>query len=88
MIELAEPSAGSSPLAEDLAGNGELPHSATFKVADLSAVEAHAEKLGVAIAEMDGHTLTLDPDDCFGASWCFTERDLPGDPRLQAGAQS
>ncbi|MBO0730824.1 MAG: hypothetical protein J2P57_16325, partial [Acidimicrobiaceae bacterium] len=68
-------------LAADLDANGELPHSATFRVVDLEAAERHTDKLGIGVADRRGDTLTLDPDDCYGAVWSFTERAIPGDPR-------
>jgi catechol 2,3-dioxygenase-like lactoylglutathione lyase family enzyme len=80
VVELAQPTDGDSPLAADLERNGELPHSATFRVSDLSAVSVHAGKLGIGTLEV-GQAITLDPSDCFGAIWSFTDRDLPGDPR-------
>jgi hypothetical protein len=81
VIELAQPTVSGTRLAADLDANGDLPHSATFRVADLARAEQHAEKLGVGIADRAGETLTLDPDDCYGAVWSFTERAIPGDPR-------
>jgi hypothetical protein len=86
VIELAQPLSEGSRLAADLAAYGELPHSATLRVADLAAAEAHVEKIGIGVAERGSHSLTLDPADCFGAVWCFTERDIPGDPRGRSGA--
>ena len=81
VVELAQPLSEGSRLAADLAANGELPHSATFLVRDLGAVERHAEKLGVRLVDRATDTVTLEPADCFGAVWSFTERNLPGDPR-------
>ena len=81
--------AGGDPLLDlkiaDLAANGELPHSATLKVLDLAAAEAHAEKLGVRVVERGSDSVTLDPADCFGAVWSLTERAIPGDPRPSTG---
>jgi hypothetical protein len=81
VIELAQPTSEGSRLAGDLAANGELPHSATFRVRDAAAAERHAEKLGIRVAERHGQTVTLDPADCFGAVWSFTEWALPNHPR-------
>lgn len=81
VIELAQPTSEASRLAADLAANGELPHSATFQVADLDAVEKHAGTIGVRVADRSDGTLTLDPDDTFNAVWSFREATLPGDPR-------
>ncbi len=81
VIELAQPVSEGSTLAADLAAHGELPHSATLRVRDLAVAEAHVQKIGIRVAERCSDSVTLDPADCFGAVWCFTERDLPGDPR-------
>ena len=44
-------------------------------------VEKHTDTLGIGVADRSGTTLTLNPDDCFGAVWSFTDSALPGDPR-------
>jgi catechol 2,3-dioxygenase-like lactoylglutathione lyase family enzyme len=82
VVELARPLSTGTPLAEDLAANGELPHSCTFAVADLDAVERHVEKVGVGVAERAGETLTLDPADCFGARYAFTTSPVGRDLRV------
>jgi catechol 2,3-dioxygenase-like lactoylglutathione lyase family enzyme len=81
VIELAQPTGEGSRLATDLAAHGELPHSATFRVSDLEAAENHVDKLGIGVAERAEQTLTLEPADCFGAIWSFTEGEIPNDPR-------
>jgi catechol 2,3-dioxygenase-like lactoylglutathione lyase family enzyme len=81
VIELAQPTDEGSRRAADLAANGEISHSATLRVADLEAVEKHTDTLGIGVADRSGTTLTLNPDDCFGAVWSFTDSALPGDPR-------
>ena len=86
VIELAQPLSEGSRLAADLAANGEIPHSATLRVRDLAAAESHIEKVGIRVAERGPDSLTLEPADCFGAVWCFSERDIPGDPRGPSGA--
>ena len=52
----------------------------TFRVRGIDAVERHADKLGVRVADRSETSLTLDPHDCFGAVWSLTEAALPGDP--------
>jgi hypothetical protein len=84
VVELAQPLDDTSRLATDLSEHGELPHSVTFLVSDLEAVERHAQKLGVGVIERGGSTVTLDPADCFGALWSFTNEALPGDPRTRS----
>ena len=81
VVELAQPTSAASVLARDLAEHGELPHAMTFKVGDLDAVERHAGRVGVRVAERAGETVTLEPEDLFGAVVAFTIRALPNDPR-------
>ena len=81
VIELAQPTGEGSRLAADLAAHGELPHSATFRVRDLEAAENHVDKLGIGVTERAEQTLILEPADCFGAIWSFTEGEIPNDPR-------
>jgi catechol 2,3-dioxygenase-like lactoylglutathione lyase family enzyme len=85
VIELAQPLSEGSLLARDLAAHGEMPHSATFKVRDLDAVERHVDKLGIAVHERSPGSVVLDPASCYGAVWAFTDRELPGDPRAGRG---
>ncbi|MBO0732290.1 MAG: hypothetical protein J2P57_23720, partial [Acidimicrobiaceae bacterium] len=51
VIELARPTMLGTRLAADLDANGELPHSATFRVVDLEAAERHTDKLGIGVAD-------------------------------------
>lgn len=81
VVELAQPTGADSDLARDLAANGELPHSVTWRVLDLDAAERHVEKTGVRVRDRGRETLTLDPRDTIGAVLAFTTRRLPGDPR-------
>jgi catechol 2,3-dioxygenase-like lactoylglutathione lyase family enzyme len=81
VVELAQPTTRDSLLSRDLQSSGEITHSATFRVRDLSAAERHVEGLGIGVIDRSGEVFTLDPADAFGAVIAFTERDLPGDPR-------
>jgi extradiol dioxygenase family protein len=81
VVELAEPLDPDSALGRDLAANGELPHSVTWRVIDLDAVEGHLEKVGVRVGARAADTLTIDPADAFGAVLSFTTGRIPGDPR-------
>ncbi|HEX5267396.1 MAG TPA: VOC family protein [Acidimicrobiales bacterium] len=81
VVELAEPRAPDAPLGLDLAANGELPHSVTWRVRDLDAVARHLERIGVGAGERAGETVTIDPADAFGAVLAFTTSRIPGDPR-------
>lgn len=81
VVELAQPIGTGTPIAQDLAANGELPHACTFLVSDLDAAERHVEKVGVRVAERAGDMFALEPADCFGARYAFSTRALDGDPR-------
>jgi catechol 2,3-dioxygenase-like lactoylglutathione lyase family enzyme len=83
VVELAQPIDERSRLAADLAAHGELPHAVTLLVRDLENAERRVEKVGVRVVDRSGDALSLDPRDCFGALWRFTDRRLPGDPRDQ-----
>jgi hypothetical protein len=82
VVELARPTDDNSLLGRDLAANGELPHAATFTVRDLEQAERHVEKVGTRILERRADGFTLDPADCFGAVYSFTEATVAGDPRV------
>jgi catechol 2,3-dioxygenase-like lactoylglutathione lyase family enzyme len=79
VVELARPTTDDSRLARDLADNGELPHACTFRVRDLDLAERHVEKVGVRVADRSGQAITLEPDDCFGAVYAFTDRPVVPD---------
>jgi extradiol dioxygenase family protein len=81
VVELAQPTVSDSRLGRDLAQHGEIPHAMTFQVARLDPVEDHAAKAGVRVADRSADTVTLEPDDMFGAVVAFTTRQLPNDPR-------
>jgi hypothetical protein len=81
VVELAQPLDPDTPLGRDLAANGELPHSVTWRVIDLDAVERHLEEVGVGVGSRAADTLTIDPADALGAVLSFTTRRIPGDPR-------
>ena len=81
VVELAQPVASGTRLADDLARNGELLHALTFAVADLAAVERHLADIGVGVAERRDGTVVLAPQDCFGAVLAFTTASIPRDPR-------
>jgi len=80
VVELAQPTGTSGPLAEDIQLNGELPYACTFRVRNLAAAEAYLEGLGLHASARAGDTLTLDPKDSFGAVYAFTDADVPGFP--------
>ncbi|GAA4232740.1 catechol 2,3-dioxygenase-like lactoylglutathione lyase family enzyme [Streptosporangium album] len=79
IIELARPHSDDSLAGRDLAENGEIMHSVTFKVRDLAAAEQHLAANGVRIAERQGDDVVLHPDDCFGAVLRLTQGQTPGE---------
>jgi predicted enzyme related to lactoylglutathione lyase len=81
VVDLAHPVTADSRLARDQAATTDLPHSVTFQVRDLDAVERHVQKLGVRIAERSADTVVLEPDDCYNALLEFTTATIPNDPR-------
>ncbi len=81
IVELAEPSDTDSPLTRDLRENGQLPHSFSFLVADLSAAAAHLKSVGVAVQDVGPASLRVDPAATLGAVIELTDVPIPGDPR-------
>ena len=81
VVEFAQPLVSGTLLADDLAEHGQLPHSVTFRVRDLEAVERHVEAVGIRVGDRRADTLTLDPRDCHYAVFSFTTQSLPDDPR-------
>lgn len=82
VVELLRPLSSESRAGRDLADNGELPHACTFTVRDLGQAERHVEKLGIGVVDRGERSFTLDPADAFGAVYTFTDRTVPGDPRI------
>jgi catechol 2,3-dioxygenase-like lactoylglutathione lyase family enzyme len=80
IVELAEPT-GDGLAATDLERNGEIQHSASWKVRDLDAAARHLGSKGVSILDRDAHTLLADPATTHGAPMRFTDLAVPGDPR-------
>ena len=73
VIELARPDDEHSRAGRDLARNGEIMHSVTFRVRSLDAARRHLGACGVRVAEQRSGDLVLEPDDCFGAVLRLTE---------------
>jgi catechol 2,3-dioxygenase-like lactoylglutathione lyase family enzyme len=80
IVELAEPT-GDGLAAADLERNGEIHHSATWKVRDLDAAARHLGSRGVSVLDRDAHTLLADPATTHGAPMRFTDVAVAGDPR-------
>jgi extradiol dioxygenase family protein len=81
VVELARPKSADSLLGRDLAEHGELPHSATFTVADVDAATRHLEDMELKVSRTGEETVVLDPAQTFGAVIAFTSERIPHDPR-------
>jgi catechol 2,3-dioxygenase-like lactoylglutathione lyase family enzyme len=81
VVELARPKTEDSLLGRDIAEHGELPHAATFTVADIDAATRHLEELGLRVNRSDDETIVLDPAQALGAVIAFTAARIPNDPR-------
>ncbi|MGQ7859976.1 hypothetical protein ACUN0G_11825 [Pseudomonas sp. 32A] len=57
--------------------------SITFLVEDLDKTRAHLSACGIRLALEAGDLIRTDPRDCLGATWGFTRRLAPSDPRLE-----
>jgi hypothetical protein len=82
LVALVEPATAESRAGRDRRDNGDVPHECTFTVRDLASAERHVEQVGVGIIDRRSDGFTLDPADSFGALYSFTERVIPGDPRV------
>ena len=80
VVELAMPVAPGLA-QDDLKKHGEIMHAVTFRVRDLAAAEVYMRTQAVGVRDRTAQTLTLDPDDTYGAIFRLTTADTPGDPR-------
>ena len=79
-VEFATP-VGPGLARDDLDKHGEIMHAVTFRVRDRTAAEAYMRSQSVGVRDRTAQTLTLDPDDTYGAIFRLTTADTPGDPR-------
>jgi hypothetical protein len=82
VVELVSPATSDSRAGRDRQVNGSVPHACTFTVQDLDRAERHVERVGVGVVDRSGDSFTLDPADSYGAVYAFTDRTVPGDPRV------
>jgi catechol 2,3-dioxygenase-like lactoylglutathione lyase family enzyme len=81
IVELAQPTASSSPEARDLEKNGEGVHALTFKTRNLARAAEFLKAKGLR-PETDGASaILIGREQAFGMVIGFTERPIPGDPR-------
>ena len=81
VVELAEPTSTSTPEGRELATNGEMVYSLTFRTADVGRARAFLQSKDHQPTQEDSQTIVLDREEAFGMVIGFTERDLPNDPR-------
>ena len=79
-VELAMP-VGPGLAQDDLKQHGEIMHAVSFRVRDLAAAEAHMRKHAISVRDRTDQTITLEPDDTYGAIFRLTTADTPDDPR-------
>jgi len=81
VVELARPLSGESDEARELARNGEMIYSVTFRLDDLTAGVGHLRACGVEPARRRDGSLVIAPAQALGAVFAFTGEDVPDDPR-------
>lgn len=81
MIEVATPVNSDSLLAKDLEQNGDIIHSVTWGVRDVTKAAQFLRANGVGVEERTADTYLMHPDDTFGAVMYVSERRIPGDTR-------
>ncbi len=81
IVDVAQPLREGTRLHDDLARNGELPHSVTFLVRDLDAACRHLEQADVPVIEPEATSVLIDPEVSLGAVVRLTSTPVPGDPR-------
>jgi catechol 2,3-dioxygenase-like lactoylglutathione lyase family enzyme len=80
LVELASPLEPSTRLGEHVARWGDMIYGITFRVADLDRAEAHLHAHGVSTTRPQPDVVNAAAEDCFGAAYAFTTREVPGDP--------
>ena len=81
VVELARPLSGESDEARELARNGEMIYSVTFRLDDLTAGVGHLRACGVEPARRRDGSLVIAPAQALGAVFAVTGEDVPDDPR-------
>jgi len=81
VIEVATPLNSDSLLAKDLEQNGDIIHSVTWGVQDVTKAAQFLRANGVGVEERTADTYLMNPDDTFGAVMYVSQRRIPGDTR-------
>ena len=82
IIEAAQPLSASSPEGKDLEQAGEGIYSVTFKTRNLARAAGHLREHKQRIEEHGANGFFIKRDDAFGMMIGFTDRAIPGDPRV------
>jgi Glyoxalase/Bleomycin resistance protein/Dioxygenase superfamily len=78
VVELATPTRDGTLAADDMAANGQIFHSATFRVKDLDQAEKYLQSKGIESLARDEHTLLTSPDTTHGVPFRWTTSDISG----------
>lgn len=81
VVELAQPVQADLAAGVDLAANGEILHSITFRTLDLDRAASWLAEQSVRLVHRSEHTLITHVDDCHGARIMFSDAGIPADPR-------
>ncbi|MEX0683401.1 MAG: VOC family protein [Dehalococcoidia bacterium] len=84
VIELIRPKPGDTLAASDLVRGGDIVHSVTFQVRNVTAAESFVSQCGIRTKRVDEESFFMYPEDCHGAVMCFTTKTVPNDPRCAA----
>ena len=76
VVELATPNAEGTLAAGDMAANGEIFHSATFRVKDLGQAEKYLQSKGIEPLASDETTLLTRPETTHGVPFRWTTAEL------------
>jgi hypothetical protein len=81
VVQLSTPNADGTIAADDLSANGEIHHSATYRVKDLDVAEEYLKSRGIVTVARDDDTILTDPRTTHGVPFRWTVWDVPGGPR-------
>ncbi|MET0628626.1 MAG: VOC family protein [Acidimicrobiia bacterium] len=82
VLELAQPTDASSPLAATLDTVGQVVTNVTFTVGDVEQAATFLERTPASILSTSDHEIVLDGTTTWNTEFRFTDRVLAGDPRV------
>ena len=83
LMELATPESGDSDLAKHMEAHGPILYSFNFKVKDLASAVEHIKHHRMEPRHKGSDTVELGPEDAHGGVFGFTERVIPGHPKVK-----